>query len=177
MKKGKIEQYKKKLLKKHEEITANYAKNKGNSKEDVRNGTEDYIDYAVSSYAKEFMLSLTEIDRKQLVLVEDALRRIKNKSYGKCQQCSREIGAKRLEVAPWAPLCVKCQELEEQGLISESISQNQEDEEFDFDEDEEEVDEEEDEEYDEGVKKLAGKKRQGKVINNNEADNEHDEEE
>ena len=37
-------------------------------------GTEDYIDYAVSSYDRDFTLSLTELERRQMLLVEDALR-------------------------------------------------------------------------------------------------------
>lgn len=117
MKKAKLERYKKKLLKTHQEIIKKFSKTKGDTKETNRDGTEDYIDYAVNSYAKEFLLSLTEIDRKQLVLIEEALKRIQNGKYAKCQQCLKEISAKRLEAAPWARHCVKCQELEEQGLL------------------------------------------------------------
>ena len=71
----------------------------------------------MNSYAKEFLLSLTELDRKQLILVEEALRRIDRGEYGRCQQCGEEINRKRLEVQPWARHCVRCQELEEQGLL------------------------------------------------------------
>ncbi len=117
MKKSKLEHYKKRLLKKHKEIIENFSKNKGNSKESTRNGTEDYIDYAMNSYAKEFLLSLTEMDRKQLVLIEEALKRIQDKTFAKCQQCFKEISAKRLEAAPWARHCIRCQELEELGLL------------------------------------------------------------
>lgn len=117
MKKAKHQYYKKKLLSKHEEIIKNFSKNKWDSKENTRDGTEDYIDYAVNSYAKEFLLSLTEMDRKQLVLIEEALKRIQEGTYAKCQQCLKEISAKRLEVAPWARHCIRCQELEEQGLL------------------------------------------------------------
>lgn len=117
MKKAKLEHFKKKLLKKHKEFIKKFSKTKGDTKETTRDGTEDYIDYAVNSYAKEFLLSLSEMDRKQLVLIEEALRRIQNGKYAKCQQCTKEISNKRLEAAPWARHCVKCQELEEQGLL------------------------------------------------------------
>ena len=105
------------LLQKQRELMQAYAVTKGDSRSHLDNGTEDYIDYAVNSYAKEFLLSLTELDRKQLLLVEDALRRIDRGEFGRCQQCGEEINRKRLEVAPWARHCVRCQELEEQGLL------------------------------------------------------------
>ena len=43
--------------------------------------------------------------------------RIRTGEYGHCQQCGQEINVKRLEAAPWARHCVRCQELEEQGLL------------------------------------------------------------
>jgi DnaK suppressor protein len=113
-----MEKYRVALLAKQRELTDAYATVKGESREAPGgDGTEDYIDYAVNSYAKEFLLSLTELDRKQLILVEDALRRIDRGEYGRCMQCGDPINPKRLEVQPWARHCVRCQELEEQGLL------------------------------------------------------------
>ena len=105
------------LLQKRQHLMRAYSISKGDSKSDLDNGTEDYVDYAVNSYAREFLLSLTEMDRKHLLLVEDALNRIDRGEYGRCQQCAEEINRKRLEVQPWARHCVRCQELEEQGLL------------------------------------------------------------
>ncbi len=108
------------LLDRQRELMRAYKTSKGDSQSHLDNGTEDYIDYAVNSYAKEFLLSLTEMDRKQLLLVEEALRRIDRGEYGRCQQCGEEINRKRLDVAPWARHCVRCQELEEQGLLPQA---------------------------------------------------------
>jgi DnaK suppressor protein len=105
------------LLVKRQDLMRAYTISKGDSKSDLDNGTEDYVDYAVNSYAREFLLSLTELDRKQLLLVEEALNRIDRGEYGRCQQCGEVIPPKRLEVQPWARHCVRCQELEEQGLL------------------------------------------------------------
>ena len=96
-----------------------YNNTKGSTRNSSADGTEDYIDYAVSSYDRDFMLSLTEMERKQLMLVEEALQRIRRKAYGRCLQCGQEIPAPRLEVEPWARHCIRCQELEEQGLLDE----------------------------------------------------------
>jgi len=108
------------LLKKRQDLMRAYAISKGDSQAELDNGTEDYVDYAVNSYAREFLLSLTEMDRKHLLLVEEALNRIDRGEYGYCQQCGEDINLKRLEVQPWARHCVRCQELEEKGLLPQS---------------------------------------------------------
>ena len=105
------------LAERQRELVRAYAMSKGDTRTHLDSGTEDYIDYAVSSYTKEFVLSLTEMDRKQLVMVEEALARLARGEYGLCQQCAEEIPRKRLEVAPWVRYCVRCQGLEEQGLL------------------------------------------------------------
>ena len=105
------------LVKKRQDLMRAYAISKGDSQAELDNGTEDYVDYAVNSYAREFLLSLTELDRKHLLLVEEALNRIDRGEYGYCQQCGEDVAPKRLEVQPWARHCVRCQELEEKGLL------------------------------------------------------------
>jgi DnaK suppressor protein len=117
-----FERYRNLLLDRQRELTQAYQTSKRDSRSTGSDsGTEDYIDYAVSSYTKEFLLSLTEMDRKQLLLVEEALKRIDRREFGLCQQCSEAISPKRLEVAPWARYCVRCQELEEQGLLPQYV--------------------------------------------------------
>jgi DnaK suppressor protein len=112
-----FEGYRALLLERLIELMQAYNLSKGDRRVHPDSGTEDYIDYAVSSYAKEFLLSLSEMDRKQILLVKDALARIARGEYGTCQQCGEEISSKRLEVAPWARYCLRCQDLDEQGLL------------------------------------------------------------
>src|SRR5881628_1070184 len=96
MRKAKLDHYRKLLQAKQAEITSNFSKIKKESRTPGDDGTEDYIDYAVNSYAKEFLLSLTDMERKNLVLIQEALARIRSGEYGNCQQCGEEISAKRL---------------------------------------------------------------------------------
>jgi len=124
------------LLKKRQDLMRAYAISKGDSQAELDNGTEDYVDYAVNSYAREFLLSLTELDRKHLLFVEEALTRIDRGEFGYCQQCGEDINPKRLEVQPWARHCLPCQELEEKGLLPQFP--------FHVGDDEEPVDEPED---------------------------------
>ena len=46
--------------------------------------------------------------------IDQALRRVRNKTYGKCEECGEQINRERLEAVPHARLCIKCKELEEQ---------------------------------------------------------------
>lgn len=108
------ETYKKKLLKKKEEIIHKISEAHNETKEVEAGIAQDVVDKAESSYTKEFLFSLSDSERKQLFLIDDALRRIEKGEYGLCQMCHKEIGKKRLEVVPWAPFCIDCQEKEEQ---------------------------------------------------------------
>lgn len=128
MRRKEMEHFRGLLLSKRQDLMRAYSISKGDSQSALDNGTEDYVDYAVNSYAREFLLSLTELDRKQLLLVEEALARVDRGEYGRCQQCGEEINPKRLEVQPWARHCVRCQELEEQGLLPQYPFQSSEDE-------------------------------------------------
>ncbi len=114
-----LRKFKQRLIEERGALLAAYESTKGDSRNRVDDGTEDYIDYAVSSYDREFLLSLTELERRQLVLVEEALKKIERggADYGRCAQCMTEIPAKRLEVQPWARYCIQCQELDERGLL------------------------------------------------------------
>ena len=44
----------------------------------------------------------------QLALVDAALARLDDGTYGTCQVCGKAIAPERLEVIPWAATCVAC---------------------------------------------------------------------
>lgn len=81
--------------------------------------SEDLVDRANNAYTREFALSLSDGERQTLLLIEDALKRFEEDSYGVCTHCGRSIGAPRLQAVPWARYCVDCQEQSEQGLLSD----------------------------------------------------------
>ncbi len=79
----------------------------------------DPVDLAVTNYSKNVMLSVSENESRQLMLINGALERIEDDEYGFCQNCEEEIIAKRLNAVPWARYCLACQELDERGLLDE----------------------------------------------------------
>jgi DnaK suppressor protein len=108
------ERYRKILLKKKEEIVDKISETYNESKEVESGIAHDVVDKAESSYTKEFLLSLSNAEREQLLLIDDALKRIDKKEFSFCQSCGKNINKKRLDVVPWTPYCIECQEKEEE---------------------------------------------------------------
>jgi DnaK suppressor protein len=70
----------------------------------------DVADRADENYFKEFLFSRSENDRQLLRMVESALRRIEDGTFGQCVSCGNPIESKRLQAVPWAARCFQCQE-------------------------------------------------------------------
>jgi len=69
-----------------------------------------------------------EINRRQLMSctqklqrITAALERLKDSSYGICEECGVQISEKRLQVMPFAAYCLECQEALEDEELSEKI--------------------------------------------------------
>ena len=82
---------------------------KGES-EGVKDEGRDTYDLASDERDREINFILNDREREKLVAIDEALLRIKEKSYGICESCEGEIQLGRLKVLPFTRLCVKCQE-------------------------------------------------------------------
>ncbi|MGI8837109.1 MAG: TraR/DksA family transcriptional regulator [Pyrinomonadaceae bacterium] len=89
------------------------------SRERDAEATQDPADMAANAYTKELLVSMSDNDRQLLNLIDEALERMDDSGYGKCVRCGQPLPEKRLEAVPWARHCVKCQELQERGLLIE----------------------------------------------------------
>ena len=117
MKKDAGEKVRKSLLFKRDELLHDLAKNREVSEETVDESAQDMADRATSAYTKEFAYSLSESDRKILLLIDEALERLNAGIYGTCINCSQPVQEKRIEAVPWARHCLDCQELQDKGLL------------------------------------------------------------
>lgn len=68
------------------------------------------IDLASSLEGREMAFQLSSRERNELRLMDDALYKMSNGTYGICESCSKKIGLKRLLIMPLTPLCIDCQE-------------------------------------------------------------------
>lgn len=105
------------LLAQRQEITDMYRSDVQAGKNAQDEQTDDIVDRANNSYNRELMFSLSDNERGMLLLLDKALARLEDGTYGSCTNCGREIGEPRLEAVPWAGFCIQCQELSEQGLL------------------------------------------------------------
>jgi DnaK suppressor protein len=119
MNKKERDEFRRKLLEKKETILRKLNELTNESKEMETNVAQDVVDKAETSYTKEFLLSLSDADREQLLLIDEALKRLAHDEFGVCQLCQREIGRKRIAAIPWTPYCINCQEKAEEESKSQ----------------------------------------------------------
>ena len=120
MDKKKLESFKKRLETRQQELRRMVSRTEQDGRTIDEDSAQDIADRAASSYTKEFLFHQSNNDRQLLQMVENALSRIREGSFGECISCGKEINAKRLEAVPWTRHCIECQEKLEQGLLEEA---------------------------------------------------------
>ncbi len=90
-----------------EEIQHNHADKE--SINSFQNDAGDFADSASNIYEKELHMDLSEKNKQMLIEIEDALSKIENGSYGKCERCGDDISIERLKALPFAKRCIKCE--------------------------------------------------------------------
>jgi len=58
----------------------------------------------------EHTVMMMESEREKIRLLNDAMRRIQDGTFGICEMCGDMISDTRLEILPYATLCVDCKE-------------------------------------------------------------------
>ena len=120
--KEELEKYNKMLLKKKEEMLKEIRgvqKDSLNTSQRESSGdlsayTFHMADVATDSFDREFSLGIaTNVQQKILYAIEEALKRIEDKTFGLCTECLKPIPKQRLAAMPWAGLCLECQAKED----------------------------------------------------------------
>ncbi len=78
-----------------------------------KNNISDEAELASHDLSNNLSIHLHERERSQLLLIERALCKISEGTYGQCESCTGEIGEKRLKARPFATLCIECMEEQE----------------------------------------------------------------
>jgi DnaK suppressor protein len=121
MEKKKIEQFKKQLEQRQQELRKLMSRTQEDGRTaDSEAAAPDIADRAASSYTKELLFSQHANERQLLNMVDMALGRIREGSFGECISCGNEINAKRLDAVPWTRYCIACQEKIEKGQLEEA---------------------------------------------------------
>jgi DnaK suppressor protein len=119
MDKRRLKSFRDKLLARRESLVGQVQQAELYSRERDSEATQDPADMAANAYTKELLVSMSDNDRQLLNLIDEALERIEDGEYGRCVRCEEPLPDKRLEAVPWARHCVRCQDLQERGLLTE----------------------------------------------------------
>src|ERR671914_2309196 len=93
--------------------------------EGVKDEGRDTYDLASDERDREINFILNDREREKLLAIDEALQRIKDKTYGICESCEGEIQLGRLKVLPFTRLCVKCQEENEKESKRQKSLENE----------------------------------------------------
>ncbi len=80
---------------------------------DLSGYTFHMADVATDNFDREFSLDIASNEQQLLNRIDEALQKIKDGTYGICENCDVNIGMERLKAVPYAKLCIKCKEEEE----------------------------------------------------------------
>ena len=121
MNKRELDKFKRLLIKKREELISSVNHITGDTRRqsqkeaagDLSGYSLHMADMASDNFEREFSLNLASGERETLLEIDEAFKRIDEKTYGKCLACGKKIGKKRLSAVPYAKLCLKCKTQEE----------------------------------------------------------------
>lgn len=113
-----IEQLKQKLELQREELLESLTRLQRESRSLDVDSTQDSADRCVISVSKESLFQQSSLRRTMLRLIEAALRRITDGSFGVCVTCGDDIQDRRLRALPWTQFCLRCQEELEEEISS-----------------------------------------------------------
>ena len=119
MDKRKTKSYRDRLLARRESLFSQVTEAEMSSRERDLEATQDPADMAANAYTKELLISMSANDRKLLQLIDEALERVEGGQYGECVNCGEPVAEKRLDAVPWTRYCLKCQDMQERGLLNE----------------------------------------------------------
>jgi len=110
--------YKEKLLNLKDDIISQMRNHASDtlmkSQKDISGDMSGYglhmADVASDNYERDFNLGIVSKERKIVMDIDDALKRIEEGTYGICEMCKKSIAKSRLKAIPYARYTKKCKE-------------------------------------------------------------------
>ncbi len=114
------------LLKMRQELLAEISKSKGQESEVSTVEIGDVYDISSQDRERDLILTLSDMERSKLKEIDDALGRIKDKTYGICEECGEKIPPARLKVLPFTKVCVDCKsKLEKEERMKKVLEEDE----------------------------------------------------
>ena len=97
-----------------ESVTKEQSVSSRESSGDLSGYAYHQADQASDTNLMEHTAMMLESEREKIRKLNDAMRRIKDGTFGICEMCGELISDQRLEILPYATLCIDCKELMEE---------------------------------------------------------------
>ncbi len=114
-KKTELKEFEKKLIQEREKIMKgiNYdsgqlATTQTDASGDLSAYANHMADQGTETEKREFSSLNLSRQKETLFSIDHALRKIREGRYGICEKCGKPIEKKRLEIIPYARICIKC---------------------------------------------------------------------
>ncbi|HET9215969.1 MAG TPA: TraR/DksA family transcriptional regulator [Terriglobia bacterium] len=117
----KLKVVRQRLEKQYEDLTKSMKRGRLGADEIKIENTEDEGDLAMISHARELFYNLQEGALARLRSIEEAMEALDRGQYGECIRCDDDINERRLDVVPWATMCIRCQEETEMEASSQTV--------------------------------------------------------
>jgi DnaK suppressor protein len=107
------------------ELRHHLLRTRGDLKSDADDETPTYslhmADAATDNYDRDFALSMLSAEQNAIYEIEQALQRIQDGTYGRCEMTGKVISPERLEAIPWTRFSTEAEtELERGGQITQA---------------------------------------------------------
>ena len=116
-----LDRFKKKLMKEREKLLADVShmrkeeldKSQRNAAGELSGYANHMADGGTDTIERQVSLGLISNEESILLKIDEALKRIEDKTYGVCELCKEKISQERLKAVPYATYCIKCRSQEE----------------------------------------------------------------
>ncbi len=82
-------------------------------------GVVDAEETSVADIQEDIELALIQMKAETLTRINEALGRLEENTYGRCNECGQEISPQRLRALPFAIRCKDCEEARERAMERE----------------------------------------------------------
>jgi DnaK suppressor protein len=79
----------------------------------------DAEESSVADIQEDIELALIQMKAETLTRINEALGRLEENTYGRCNECGDEISPQRLRALPFAIRCKDCEEARERAMARE----------------------------------------------------------
>lgn len=76
----------------------------------IDEGVADIADQGLTDSLKDYLHLLGDAGREEVLEIDEALERLRDGSYGRCEACGKTIDIARLEILPFTRRCLPCRQ-------------------------------------------------------------------